>query len=62
MWFCLSILDFSILPDQWWVSFLDISFGSFNGAMVHIEHDNGYWKFDLLYLRTLVHWLQDYYR
>ena len=51
MWFDLSLLEFSILPEQFWVAILSISSGNFDGAFIHIERFNGHWRFDFLWLR-----------
>ena len=53
MGFDLSLFEFSVTSRQWWIRILGISCGNFDGALLHIEKDNGYWKFDIFYLRHL---------
>jgi len=47
-----------IQDDRYWISFLDISSDNFY-ALLHIEYDMGHWKFDFLFLRTLIFKIRD---
>ena len=43
---------------QWWVSLCSFEWECDVGSLFHIERDNGYWKFDLLFIRPFYYkWL-----
>ena len=41
---------------EWWISLFSLETDDYEGALLHIECDQGVWKFDLFYLRTF--WLR----
>lgn len=44
---------------HWWVSILEIQLTDWNGSLIHVEYDQGHWKFEFLYLRQLIYNLRD---
>lgn len=48
------LLDFHKYDSDWWISFLFIEKGDYQGALFHLEHTAGSWKFDFLWI---IHWL-----
>ena len=59
MEFYFSLLEIYKSEEQWWFGFFgvtsNINYG--NKYLFYIERDNGYWKFDLLFLRE---WFLDF--
>jgi len=46
---------------QCWVGVLGLEIGErFDAHLFYIEFDWGFWKFDLLWLRPLIHKIKDY--
>ena len=52
-------IQVAFLHKQIWVSLLFIEKDDYQGALLHIECDQGYWKFDFLYLKSLVDWIKE---
>lgn len=42
--------------DQWWVDIAALELDDWNGSLIGLERDNGYWRFDFLYLCSLYYW------
>jgi len=56
-----NVLEVNYCPEtpQLWLSIAEVETINFDGALLHIEYDMGEWKFDILYLRSLVHKIQN---
>lgn len=48
-----SVFEIAVSYRQFWISVLEIETTDFNGALFYMECDNGWWKFDVLWMREL---------
>lgn len=50
-----SIFECAKYDKHWWVSLVGIEIGDGEMYLFHVERDMGVWKFDILFLRKLIH-------
>jgi len=50
----LHLFSFYYEPWCWWVDLLNIATNTYNGSLFVLEHNNGVWRWDVLWLRELV--------
>jgi hypothetical protein len=48
------LFDIAISHDQWWIGIANIERYDFDGHLFYLEKQHGYWKCDILWMRTLI--------